>query len=425
MNAEAFTATSRIEQTYLARTRASAEAFDRAAHVLPGGNTRQPAFWKPYPLTIERARGFELLDVDGNRYIDLNNNYTSLVHGHAYPPVVEAVREQVERGSGWAAGAVAQVSLARQIVDRVPSIERIRFTNSGTEAANLALAMARAITGRPKVLMARHGYHGSLVEFESGHMNRPWIMTSLADFNDAESFVGVLQAQAEGIAAVFLEPVLGAGGIIPATPGFLQVVMKAARSAGVLFVLDEVLTFRLATGGLQAELGLAPDLTMLGKFIGGGYPVGAVGGRADLMKVLEPDEGSVFHGGTFNGNPVTMAAGSVAVRELTAARMDRMAEQAELLGDALRLAAEQLGLPLTLGRIGSLMNLHFIERSPAPSAHRDAGRLMSLFHLAALNRGVFIAPRGLIALSTACTDAVEDDAAESLAVAMKDVADEL
>lgn len=425
MNAGVFIATSRIEQTYLARTRSSAEAYDRAARVLPGGNTRQPAFWRPYPLTIERAQGHELRDVDGNRYIDLNNNYTSLVHGHAYPPVVKTVREQIERGSGWAAGAVAQVSLARQIVDRVPSIERIRFTNSGTEAANLALTMARAITGRARVLMARHGYHGSLVEFESGHMNRPWMMTSLADFNDTESFVGVLRAQAEGIAAVFLEPVLGAGGIIPATPGFLQAVMKSARSAGALFVLDEVLSFRLATGGLQAELGLAPDLTMLGKFIGGGYPVGAVGGRADLMKVLEPDEGSVFHGGTFNGNPVTMAAGSVAVQELTAARIERMAEQAELLGEALRLAASELGLPLTLGRIGSLMNLHFTERSPTPSAHRGAGRLMSLFHLAALNRGVFIAPRGLIALSTACTEAVMADAADRLAAAMKDVADEL
>ena len=425
MNAGATVATSRIEQTYLARTRSSAEAFGRAARVLPGGNTRQPAFWRPYPLTIERAQGHELRDVDGNRYIDLNNNYTSLVHGHAYPPVVEAVREQVERGSGWAAGAVAQVSLAGQIVDRVPSIERIRFTNSGTEAANLALTMARAITGRPKVLMARHGYHGSLVEFESGHMNRPWIMTSLADFNDTESFVRVLQAQAEGIAAVFLEPVLGAGGIIPATPGFLQAVMKSARSAGALFVLDEVLSFRLATGGLQVELGLAPDLTMLGKFIGGGYPVGAVGGRAELMKVLEPDEGSVFHGGTFNGNPVTMAAGSVAVKELTTARIDRMAERAERLGEALRLAAAEFGLPLTLGRVGSLMNLHFIDRSPTPSAHRDAGRLMSLFHLAALNRGVFIAPRGLIALSTACTEAVMIDAENRLTAAMKDLADEL
>lgn len=160
MSAQPSVSTSSITQTYLARTPASAEAGRRARSVLPGGNTRQTAFWKPYPISIERAAGYELRDVDGNRYIDLNNNYTALVHGHAYPPVVRAVRHQIERGSCWAAGSVSQVALAAQIVDRVPSVDQVRFTNSGTEAANLAFSMARAITGRDKVLMAQHGYHG-------------------------------------------------------------------------------------------------------------------------------------------------------------------------------------------------------------------------------------------------------------------------
>ena len=417
-------ATSPIVEDYLAKTRSSAETYGSAARVLPGGNTRHTAFWKPYPLTIERARGYELWDVDGNRYIDLNNNYTALVHGYAYPPVAEAVREQIGRGSGWAAGSVAQVALAGQIVDRVPSIEQVRFTNSGTEAANLALAIARAVTGRDKALMARHGYHGSLTEFESGHMDRPWTMTHLADFNDAASFDRVLRDKGSEIAAVFLEPVLGAGGIIPATRDFLNAVMESARSAGAVFVLDEVLSFRLATGGLQTELGLVPDLTMLGKLIGGGYPVGAVGGRADIMKVLQPDAGLIFHGGTFNGNPITMVAGSVTLDELTAARIDGMGVQLARLDETLLSAANEFGLPLRIGRIGSLMNLHFSDGSPTPAAHRKAGRLASLFHMAALNRGVFMAPRGLIALSTVCTDAVMDDVADRLTAAMRDVADE-
>ena len=425
MSAQPSVSTSSITQTYLARTPASAEAGRRARSVLPGGNTRQTAFWKPYPISIERAAGYKLRDVDGNRYIDLNNNYTALVHGHAYPPVVRAVRHQIERGSCWAAGSVSQVALAAQIVDRVPSVDQVRFTNSGTEAANLAFSMARAITGRDKVLMARHGYHGSLVGFESGHTNRPWPLTCLADYNDAESFDRILRGRPGEIAAVFLEPVMGAGGIIPAEPGFLEAVVRSTHAAGAVFVLDEVQSFRLAKGGLQETLGICPDLTIFGKFIGGGYPVGAVGGSVELMKVLEPEAGSVFHGGTFNGNPVTMAAGAVAVEELTAARIARMSDQAGRMGEAILKAAGEFGLPLTLTRVGSLMNLHFSGRSGAPLARRETDRLMSLLHLAALNRGVFMAPRGLIVLSTVMSDAVISDAVDRLKAAMQDVSDEL
>ena len=418
-------AASPILRAYLARTPSSAEAHRRASSVMPGGNTRQTAFWKPYPISIARAAGHELRDVDGNRYVDLNNNYTALVHGHAYPPVVRAVREQAGRGSCWAAGALPQAHLAGRIAARVPSVDRLRFTNSGTEAANLAFAIARAVTGRDKALMARHGYHGSLVGFETGRTNRPWPMTHLAEYNDADSFDRILRGRPGEIAAVFLEPVMGAGGIIPAEPEFLKAVMRSADAAGAVFVLDEVQTFRLARGGLQETLDIGPDLTMFGKVIGGGYPVGAVGGRADLMKVLEPDAGTVFHGGTFNGNPITMTAGAVAVEELTAERIGRMADQAERLGEALLDAARKFGLPLALTRAGSLMNLHRPDRSGSPLERRGTGGLMSLLHLAALNRGVFMAPRGLIVLSTVMSDAVISDVADRMKAAMRDVADEL
>ena len=425
MSAEAHSTISRIEQTYLARTERSAAAYERARQVLPGGNTRQSAFWRPHPLTIERASGCRLWDLDGHQYVDVVNNYTSLVHGHAYPPIVEAVEEQLRRGSCWSAGVLDQTALAEQIAARVPGVDQVRFTNSGSEAANLALTIARTVTGREKVLMARYGYHGSLLEFESGHTNRPWSMTYLADYNDTESFAGVLEMHGDEIAAVFLEPVLGAGGIIPAERDFLVRVMEKARAVGALFVLDEVLTLRLAPGGLQSELGVSPDLSMFGKFIGGGYPIGAIGGGSELMKVLDPAHGRVFHSGTFNGNPVTMAAGNVSLRELTPERIGKMSELADRLREGLLAAATSVGVPLSVSQSGSIMNLHFSHEAPSPSEHRDADRLMARFHLAALNRGLFIAPRGLIALSTVMTEAVIDEAVEHARAAMGDMSDEL
>ena len=414
-----------IKQAYEARTPKSAAEFARAQAVLAGGNSRQSAFWRPYPLTIERADSSYVWDIDDNRYIDLLNNYTSLVHGHNYPPVVAAVERQIRDGACWAAASVEQVRLAEQLVARIPSADQVRFTNSGTEAANLALTMARTITGRDKVLMARHGYHGSLLEFESGHTDRPYAMTYLADFNDSADFGRVLHEHGDEIAAVFLEPVLGAGGIIPGKRDFLAAVAAAAKDAGSVFVLDEVLTFRLATGGLQSTLELEPDLTMLGKFIGGGHPVGAVAGRQELMQEFNPDGGTIFHGGTFNGNPVTMAAGEVSLAELTAERIEAIGRLGLRLRDGLLAAADAAGVPLTINRVGSLLNLYFSLEQASPAAHRSADKLMGTFHLAALNRGVFIAPRGLIAISTVMTEELVDEAIARCAAAMRDAVNAL
>jgi glutamate-1-semialdehyde 2,1-aminomutase len=414
-----------IEQSYLARTPHSAAQFVRAQAVLAGGNTRQSVYWRPYPLTLERADGSHVWDIDGNRYIDLLNNYTALVHGHNYPPIVAAVERQIRDGSCWAASCLEQISLAEQVVARIPSVAQVRFVNSGTEAANLALTIARTVTGRDSVLMARHGYHGSLIEFESGHTNRDFAMTYLAEFNNAADFVRVLEEHGDEIAAVFLEPVLGAGGVIPGDRDFFAAVIAAARGAGALFVLDEVLTFRLATGGLQSTLDLEPDLTMLGKFIGGGYPVGAVGGRRELMQEFDPDGGTIFHGGTFNGNPVTMAAGAVSVAELTAERIEMMGKLAVRLRAGLLEAAAAAGLPLTVNCVGSIMNLHFSADAASPAAHRSAAQMLGPFHLAALNHGVFIAPRGLIAVSTVMTEELIDEALERCQAAMHDVVNQL
>ena len=204
-------APSPIRAAYLERTQNSAGAHATAETVMPGGNSRQAGYWAPYPLTIDRAEGVHLWDVDGHRYIDLINNYTAMVHGHAYPPIVEATARQIPHGTGWSAGNVSQSSLAKQIVGRVPSVEQVRFTNSGTEAAALAFTIARIVTGRRKLLMAGYGYHGSLLEFETGSFGKEGPLTHLARFNDLQDFEAVLATHGHEIAGVFLEPVLASG----------------------------------------------------------------------------------------------------------------------------------------------------------------------------------------------------------------------
>jgi glutamate-1-semialdehyde 2,1-aminomutase len=416
--------TSPVYAAYRKRTKASAKNYDQARQLMPGGTSRQASFWLPYPLTIERGAGAYLHDVDGNRYLDLLNNYTALVHGHAYPPIIEAVKEQIGRGTCWAAANEPQLKLAATIVDRVPSIEQVRFTNSGTEAAALAFTIARIVTGRHKVLMARYGYHGSLLEFEIGSFGNAGHLTFLARYNDLANFEAVLETHGEEIAAVFLEPVLGAGGIVRGDRHFLEGVKHAAHKAGALFVLDEVLTLRFGVGGCQGDMGLEPDLTMLGKIIGGGFPVGAVGGNRDLLTLFDPDDMKVFHSGTFNANPVTMVAGEISLRELTAGRIEQMNRLREMLQSGLNDIAKQNGLPLAINHHGSCLNIFLSESIPDSPIVREDEELMDRFHVACLNHGLFIAPRGMVALSTAVTEEDIAAALESADAAMRDVAAE-
>jgi len=413
-----------ISETYLVRTPASAKNYVRACEFMPGGTSRQASFWAPYPLTIERGEGTYFWDVDGHQYLDLINNYTAMVHGHAYPPIVEAARKQIGDGTGWAAANEPQNRLAAMIVDRIPSIEQVRFTNSGSEAGALAFTIARVITGRNKVLMARYGYHGSLFEFEIGSFGKEGPLTHLASYNKLDDFAAVLDEHGADIAAVFLEPVMGAGGITAGEKDFLHGVRKAAHAAGALFVLDEVLTLRFAIGGCQAGLDIDPDLTMLGKIIGGGFPVGAVGGKKDLLKLFDQDDLKVFHTGTFNANPVTMVAGEVSLRELTAERIEVMHDLRESLESQLSEVAKIHGLPFATNHYGSCLNLYFSESVPESSVVRDDDEIMDRFHLACINHGVFIAPRGMIALSTVTTEEHITEAIERADAAMRDVAAE-
>jgi len=416
---------SAIHAAYLERTPKSAEYYARATEIMPGGTSRQASFWAPYPLTIKCGEGAHFRDVDEHQYLDLINNYTAMVHGHAYPPIVEATRKQIGDGTGWAAANEPQIRLADLIVDRVPSIEQVRFTNSGSEAGALAFTIARIITGRNKLLMARYGYHGSLFEFEIGSFGNEGPLTHLASYNELADFEAVLDEHGGDIAAVFLEPVLGSGGIIEAEASFLHGVSAASRKAGALFVLDEVLTLRFGVGGCQARIDLEPDLTMLGKIIGGGFPVGAVGGSAETLKIFDPHDMKVFHTGTFNANPVTMVAGEISLRELTAERIERMDKLRALLQSGLAEVARKHGLPMATNHYGSCLNLYFSESVPESSVVREDEALMNKFHIACMNHGLFIAPRGMIALSTVIDEHHIVEAVECADAAMRDVAAEI
>jgi glutamate-1-semialdehyde 2,1-aminomutase len=412
--------------TFVARTPRSGALASRAERVMPGGDTRVAGYHAPYPLVLDSGEGSKVTDVDGNVYWDLSVNYTSLVHGHGFAPVQKAALAAIAKGTAWPARNIAQIELAEELVGRVESVEHVRFTNSGSEANILAMQIARVYTNRPRVLMARFGYHGCHEWFDQG--SYPGFVhvpgadgAYLATYGDAENFEAVLGEHGHEIAAVFIEPVLGSAGIVAAPAEFYQRVRDAATAAGAIVVADEVITFRLASGGHQSVIGIRPDLTTFGKLIGGGFPVGAVGGRSDLMEICDPRKMRLVHSGTFNGNPVTCAAGVVATRELTGERITAMANLGEQLERGLCAAALHHGVPFSIRRVGSLLNVFFTEQPPEAAFVRTDSLLMSEFHLAGMNHGLYFAGRGMLALSTQLTGEDIDDIIIRAEGAMSDI----
>ena len=415
-----------IEETYRARTPASAELLARAKQSLPGGLTRNFGYFPPYPVVHRHGQGAYLWDLDGNRYVDLNYNGLSLIHGHAFPPVVEALARTAPEGWAWLGTSRPQVEFAETLKARIKTFERVLFTNSGTEAGMLAVKLARAFTGRPLILKARGGYHGTYSDLEAGLHGQGEIPghTLLAEFNEIDSIERVLAAHGDKIAAVVLEPVMYTGVVMPALPGFLNQAEAAARRRGALFILDDCLMFRLALGGSAEKFGLTPDITFLGKFVGGGMPAGAVGGRGEIMDRADPARGSegLYHGGSFNGNVLASIAGRLTVEHLTKQSIDRMDAQADRLKDMLEAKAKAKGVPLFVLKEGSVMGLYFTERKPRPGSDLPNPDLVARFHLACLNNGVQMGPGGMVSMSTAVTDAALEEAIEGMGRALEEIA---
>jgi glutamate-1-semialdehyde 2,1-aminomutase len=418
-----------IEEKFRKRTPKSAELTERAAKVLPGGEARSAVYHPPYSVAIERGSGSRVWDIDGNDYLDLSNNYTCLVHGHAYPPIVEAAIRATGKGSTYAAKTLSQVELAESIVERVSSVDEVRFANSGAEAVQVALLLARGYNARSKILISTFSYHGHFIDahrYLSEQVAGPdFVDTFIAPWGDAAAFEAILSEHGHEITAVLLEPWLASAGMVGAPREFFTRVQAAATAAGALLILDEATVYRLNTGGAQALLDFQPDLTVLGKLIGGGFPCGGVGGRRELMELANPITGNVQISGTFSGNPVTTAAGTVAVRELTAPKIDKMAAQVEKLDEAMRSSARNHGVPYSSRRIGSLMNVWFSDKLPAANHVREDGELATLFHLACMANGIFAVPRTLVNVSTATSDEDLTEIIQRLDSTFEDMAAEI
>ncbi|MCC6306503.1 MAG: aminotransferase class III-fold pyridoxal phosphate-dependent enzyme [Rhodobacteraceae bacterium] len=389
---------------YVARNPASLAAHRRAAEVLPGGNTRSVLHYDPFPLTMVGGEGCRLTDADGHVYIDFLGEFTAGLYGHSDPAIARAIAAAVAGGLNLGSQTPREGELARLIRDRFPSMERLRFTNSGTEANLMAIAAARAETGRARVMVFAGAYHGGVLTFPAGShaVNVPHEFV-IASYNDIAATRALIRDHAAGLAAVLVEPMMGAAGCLPATPDFLAMLRAETAAAGALLILDEVMTSRLSPGGRQALLGIAPDLTTLGKYVGGGMSVGAFGGRAGVMDRFDPRRPDALpHAGTFNNNAITMAAGIVGLRDVyTAAAALALNARGEALREALNALFREGGVAICATGLGSLMTLHPVAVPPVRPADL-AGvdrRLRDLVFLDLLEDGFYLARRGLLALS--------------------------
>ncbi len=372
----------------------SEEIYKAACEVLPGGISRNTVYRKPFPQYAETAAGCYITDIEGTRRVDFANNMAALIHGHAFPPVVEAVTEQLRRGTAYTLASEIEVRYAGALTGRSKGFEKIRFVNSGTEAVMAMIKASRAFTGRPKITKAEGTYHGTYDFAEVSQTSNPsnWgpedrpssvplvygtpvgVLEDVVifPFNDIDRTLAILDRHAEEIACVIIDPVPHRVGLMEAGSAYIEALYDWTRRKGALLVFDEVVTFRVGYGGTQEKYPVTPDLTALGKIIGGGFPVGAVTGRSDVMQVFDPREPNLRfpHSGTFSANPVTMTAGYIAMHHYDREAVERLnalaAAAIRQIGEAIRLA----DVPVSVTGAGSMFRMHL--RSAPPRTYREA-----------------------------------------------------
>jgi glutamate-1-semialdehyde 2,1-aminomutase len=379
----------------------SAAAARRAERVLPGGNTRSVLHFDPFPFRVSAAEGPELLDVDGHRYVDFVGNYTAGLLGHSPKRVRDAIVEALD--SGWALGATheREAQLAELICERFESLDQVRFTNSGTEANLMAIGTALHHAGRSGVAVFDHGYHGGVLGFgDAGGPHHPLNVPHrfiVGEFDDIVA-LDVLFADSD-LGCVVIEPVQGSGGCRPASIEFLTALRQKCTEQGVVLIYDEVMTSRLSPGGAQQRFGVVPDMTTLGKYLGGGMTFGAFGGRCDIMSAFDPAAGGALtQAGTFNNNVVTMAAAIATVgHELDDDVLAAVNDRGDRLRAELGTTFEQAGVPMHTTGVGSMLCIHTTD-----------DRLLELLFHHLLTEGMLIARRGFMALSMEITDAHVD-----------------
>ncbi len=401
------------QDEYRRRNPKSLAQYEAACAALPGGNTRHSIYAEPFPLTMVRGEGARLWDADGHEYLDFLSEFTAGLYGHSHPLIRRALDQALDTGWNMGAQGPAEARFAAAICARFPSIDLVRFTNSGTEANLMAVSLARAVTGREKILVFKGGYHGGVFYFrgKGSRVNAPFEFL-VAQYNDIPGTRALVAPHAHDLAAILIEPMLGGSGCIPAAPEFLADLRALASETGAILIFDEVMTSRLSPGGLQEALGILPDMTTLGKYVGGGMSFGAFGGKASLMEWFDPRRKDGFqHAGTFNNNVLTMNAGLVGLTEIyTPERARTLNRFGEGLRERLNATVRRHGLAMQFTGLGSMIGVHMTDapiRCEADAARGNAG-LLDLFYFDLLARGVWIAKRGMMALSIAL-DAADAD----------------
>lgn len=378
----------------MAKKENSEEIYNKARQVISGGVSRNTVFRMPYPNYANSASGCYITDIDGTVRTDFSNNMAALIHGHSFPPIIDAVIEQLKKGTAYTLASEIEVAFATHLIERVQSFERIRFMNSGTEAVMAMIKASRAFTGRPKIAKAEGAYHGTYDFAEVSQMANPsnWgnedrpSSVALAHgtppgvtkdvviypYNNIERTLNILDKHAADIACVIVDPVPHRVGLVPGNHDFIEALYSWTRKNEALLVFDEVVTFRVNYGGAQENYSVKPDLTSLGKIIGGGFPVGAVAGRADVMHVFDPHEKNLLlpYSGTFSANPITMTAGYQAMKYYDAEAVKQLNRLADVAVKQIREAIKLANVPVSVTGAGSMFRMHL--RPDPPTTYREA-----------------------------------------------------
>ncbi len=385
----------------------SEDLFKEAKNYLPGGVDSPVRAFKPNPFFALKGEGPRLFDVDGNSYIDYCLAYGPLVLGHAYPPVMNTVNEQLSRGSAYGVPTEAEIDLAKEVINRIPCAEMVRFVNSGTEATMSAIRLARAVTGKKKIIKFEGAYHGAhdyvLVKSGSGAVGLPdspgvpeetTRNTVLVPFNDEQAIISLVEKERENLAAIILEPIMGNVGCIPPKKGFLEFLRDITEKNNIILIFDEVITgFRVSKGGAQEYFGVTPDLVTLGKILGGGFPMGAFAGKKEFMERIAPS-GDVYQAGTFNGNPISISAGLETLKHLDS----RFYQDLEVKGLAMRRGIQDIlqdaDLEYQVAGLSSMFQIYFTSDEVwdyAQAKSADTEKFGKYFQTL-LSSGVFIPP---------------------------------
>jgi len=420
---------------YLQSTTKSKALWEDAKNYMPGGDSRNSIFWAPYPIFVDHASGCHVVDSDGTDRLDFIGTMTTLVLGHGPKVVVDAVTGQMSHGVVYNAPNSHQVRLAKLLCERIPSFDLVRFTNSGTEATLNTIRAARAVTGKSKIAKVEGGYHGSHDQVsvsvrvnpaKAGKREHPDAMPAteglgegtldqvvVIPFNETAIAWETLDAHKDELAAVIIEPMLGSVGMLPATTEFLAMLREFTTDNGIILIFDEVISYRSSYGGAQEYYGITPDMTSLGKIIGGGFSIGAFGGKKDIMDLYDPTAPGgprVAHAGTFNANPVTMLAGAATLEELTPDVYRKLAKMTDHLRSEILKVGAELETPVQVTGLGSLFGIHFTGEELV--GYRDIAIEDSAFRhkvfLGLLNEGILMASNLVGAVSTEIGEAEID-----------------